>query len=87
MRSRTLRLCAVPPHCLELDHGELADERPGQEQRSVAGLDQLGVRFALDDFGTGYSCLSYLKHLPVDTVKIDKSRLSLTYATRGTQRW
>lgn len=41
--------------------------------RKMAQLKEVGLRFSIDDFGAGYSSLSYLKRLPVDELKIDRS--------------
>lgn len=41
--------------------------------RALAYLRAIGVRLVLDDFGTGWSSLAYLRQLPLDTIKIDRS--------------
>lgn len=56
---------------LEFTEGALI-EYSTAVSKAVNALKDLGVRTALDDFGTGYSSMSYLRHFPVDTLKIDR---------------
>ena len=57
--------------CEISEHTVMADPRRAHEV--LGGLRALGVRLSLDDFGTGHSSLAYLKRLPLDEVKIDRS--------------
>lgn len=69
-----LRRSNVPAYALELEITEnatMAD--PVRALEIMNRLSAMGVRLAIDDFGTGYSSLAYLKRLPVDIIKIDKS--------------
>lgn len=57
---------------LEVTEGILMDA-PEQAARILGTLTERGVRVAIDDFGTGYCSLAYLKSLPVNSLKIDRS--------------
>ncbi|HWM10658.1 MAG TPA: EAL domain-containing protein [Solirubrobacteraceae bacterium] len=57
--------------CEISEHTVMAD--PVRAADVLGGLRGLGVRLSLDDFGTGHSSLAYLKRLPLDEVKIDRS--------------
>jgi diguanylate cyclase (GGDEF)-like protein len=73
-----------PAERLELEITESAVMSDlGGAKRAVAEVKALGVGFALDDFGTGYSALSYLKHFPVDALKIDRTFVRDLPADRG----
>lgn len=48
-------------------------------------LKEYGVKISLDDFGTGFSSLSYLKNLPIDTLKIDKSFIDTVLSDTATR--
>jgi EAL domain-containing protein (putative c-di-GMP-specific phosphodiesterase class I) len=58
--------------CIEVTETALMDAT-ADILRSFDRLKHAGVHLAIDDFGTGWSSLSYLKSLPVDVIKIDKS--------------
>ena len=57
---------------LEITEGSVMAD-PDGSMRLLDRLRATGVQLSIDDFGTGYSSLAYLKRLPVDEVKIDKS--------------
>jgi len=58
---------------LEITESSLLPERAVHTQQTMLQLRQLGISLAIDDFGTGYSSLSYLRHLPINSLKIDRS--------------
>jgi len=69
-----LEATRLPPELLEV---EITEGTLMHDVRHVAevltALRTMGVRVAIDDFGTGYSSLAYLRSLPIDTLKIDRS--------------
>jgi ammonium transporter, Amt family len=72
--SELLQRCSVRPSQLMLEFTEsilLDDTNTCAEV--LRALRELGVRLALDDFGTGYSSLAYLRRLPFDALKLDRS--------------
>ncbi len=74
--SELLEAHGTPPQSLTLEITEnLVMSDPDGAARCLHQLHEMGVMLAIDDFGRGYSSLSYLRRLPVDALKIDRSFL------------
>jgi diguanylate cyclase (GGDEF)-like protein/PAS domain S-box-containing protein len=64
----------MPPDALEIELTEsVAMHDPGASIELMKQIRALGVSLAVDDFGTGYSSLAYLKTLPIQRIKLDRS--------------
>ncbi|PQO97213.1 sensor domain-containing diguanylate cyclase [Massilia phosphatilytica] len=71
--ARALTDAGLAPQRLQLEVTESVIMNTGDALQYINDLHALGVELAIDDFGTGYSSLAYLKQLPVQTLKIDRS--------------
>jgi EAL domain-containing protein (putative c-di-GMP-specific phosphodiesterase class I) len=70
---RALDLSGLPASLLELELTEsVLVENPIETRKRIEGLRARGLRVALDDFGTGYASLAYIRHFPMDELKIDR---------------
>lgn len=64
----------IPAQCLELEITEnIVISDINSAMNTIIKLQNMGINVSIDDFGTGYSSLTYLRDLPIDKIKIDRS--------------
>src|SRR5690606_37987573 len=78
-----LRAFDLPRGALHIELTEsILMKRPEQARRHLRQLQERGVCISLDDFGTGFSSMAYLRHLPIDALKIDRAFVHNVHADR-----
>lgn len=72
--ANVLSQAGLDPSCLELEITEtVAMENLNFTVNTLSRLMEMGVNISIDDFGTGYSSLNYLKHFPINYLKVDRT--------------
>jgi len=81
---QALKKYDLPASSIELEITEnCIVEHTEQSKRVLQALQDHGINLAIDDFGTGYSSLAYLKQLPINKLKIDRSLIADIHRDRN----
>ncbi|MDQ0737083.1 putative bifunctional diguanylate cyclase/phosphodiesterase [Arthrobacter agilis] len=81
-----LEECGTLPECLMLEITEdMLMRNPAHTAKILARLRAKGIQISIDDFGTGYSSLAYLRDLPADELKLDRSFITAMRTDRRAQ--
>jgi EAL domain-containing protein (putative c-di-GMP-specific phosphodiesterase class I) len=84
---RALNRNEIDPALLKLEVTEgLVMEDPEDSISKLQAIQKMGITISIDDFGTGYSSLNYLKRLPIDLLKLDKTFIDDVLTNPQTQR-
>jgi EAL domain-containing protein (putative c-di-GMP-specific phosphodiesterase class I) len=81
--SAAVQEAGLAPSSLHLEVLESVALKGEQPLRVIEQAKSLGFKISLDDFGSGYSCLSRLRSLPVDAIKIDRSLITHVDSEEG----
>ncbi len=75
--AESIEKAGLEPECLELELTEcLLSENADSTIKTLKHFKNMGIHVVMDDFGTGYASLNHIRHIPIDSIKIDRSFIS-----------